>query len=88
MQGDIETAGRYYMASVNEISKPQDFVLPYIGIVSCAHALSIQFCLALFYLIISQHLCMPTFLYQNQISRYNLISKLLSLYLSLLLVMF
>jgi hypothetical protein len=31
MQGDIETAGRYYMASVKEISKPQDFVLPYIG---------------------------------------------------------
>lgn len=31
-KGDIETAGRYYMASVNEISKPQDFVLPYIGL--------------------------------------------------------
>jgi RNA polymerase-associated protein CTR9 len=30
-KGDIETAGRYYMASVKEISKPQDFVLPYIG---------------------------------------------------------
>nr|CAB3446557.1 unnamed protein product [Digitaria exilis] len=31
-KGDIETAGRYYMASVKEISKPQDFVLPYIGL--------------------------------------------------------
>ena len=31
MQGDIETAGRYYLASVKQISKPQDFVLPYIG---------------------------------------------------------
>jgi RNA polymerase-associated protein CTR9 len=31
MQGDIDTAGRYYLASVNEITKPQDFVLPYIG---------------------------------------------------------
>ncbi|KAL6879664.1 hypothetical protein ACP4OV_012323 [Aristida adscensionis] len=26
-----KTAGRYYLASVKEISKPQDFVLPYIG---------------------------------------------------------
>lgn len=42
MQGDIDTAGRYYMASVNEISKPQDFVLPYIGRVPCAHALSLK----------------------------------------------
>jgi RNA polymerase-associated protein CTR9 len=32
IQGDIETAGRYYMASVNEISKPQDFVLPFFGL--------------------------------------------------------
>ncbi|XP_006647244.2 protein CTR9 homolog [Oryza brachyantha] len=31
-KGDIETAGRYYMASVNEISKPQDFVLPFFGL--------------------------------------------------------
>ncbi|KAK8462113.1 hypothetical protein SEVIR_1G148500v4 [Setaria viridis] len=31
-KGDIETAGRYYMASVKEISKPQDFVLPYVGL--------------------------------------------------------
>ncbi|KAG2650481.1 hypothetical protein PVAP13_1NG163900 [Panicum virgatum] len=31
-KGDIETAGRYYLASVKEISKPQDFVLPYIGL--------------------------------------------------------
>uniref|UniRef100_A0A0E0EB54 Uncharacterized protein n=1 Tax=Oryza meridionalis TaxID=40149 RepID=A0A0E0EB54_9ORYZ len=31
-RGDIETAGRYYMASVNEISKPQDFVLPFFGL--------------------------------------------------------
>ncbi|XP_020084440.1 protein CTR9 homolog isoform X2 [Ananas comosus] len=29
---DFEKAGRYYMASVNEISKPQDFVLPYYGL--------------------------------------------------------
>lgn len=77
MQGDIDTAGRYYMASVNEISKPQDFVLPYIGRVSSAHALSFQFCLALFYLIMSQHLCMPTSFHQYQIPRYNLLSKLL-----------
>ncbi|GJN40663.1 hypothetical protein PR202_gb29920 [Eleusine coracana subsp. coracana] len=31
-KGDIDTAGRYYLASVNEITKPQDFVLPYIGL--------------------------------------------------------
>uniref|UniRef100_A0ACD5YLF7 Uncharacterized protein n=2 Tax=Avena sativa TaxID=4498 RepID=A0ACD5YLF7_AVESA len=31
-KGDIETAGRYYMASVKEINKPQDFVLPFVGL--------------------------------------------------------
>lgn len=31
-KGDIETAGRYYMGSVKEISKPQDFVLPFFGL--------------------------------------------------------
>ncbi|XP_047319890.1 protein CTR9 homolog [Impatiens glandulifera] len=31
-KGDYEKAGLYYMASVKEISKPQDFVLPYYGL--------------------------------------------------------
>jgi RNA polymerase-associated protein CTR9 len=31
-KGDTETAGRYYMASVKEINKPQDFVLPFVGL--------------------------------------------------------
>jgi len=30
-KGDYETTGRYYMASVKESQKPQDFVLPYYG---------------------------------------------------------
>uniref|UniRef100_A0A0D6R6J2 Uncharacterized protein n=1 Tax=Araucaria cunninghamii TaxID=56994 RepID=A0A0D6R6J2_ARACU len=30
--GDYEKAGRYYMASVKESKKPQDFVLPYYGL--------------------------------------------------------
>ncbi|GLJ29462.1 hypothetical protein SUGI_0580760 [Cryptomeria japonica] len=31
-KGDYETAGRYYMASVKESQRPQDFVLPYFGL--------------------------------------------------------
>lgn len=31
-KGDYEKAGLYYMASVKEINKPQDFVLPYYGL--------------------------------------------------------
>lgn len=31
-KGDYEIAGRYYMASVKESQKPQDFVLPYFGL--------------------------------------------------------
>jgi len=31
-KGDYETAGRYYMASVKESQRPQDFVLPYYGL--------------------------------------------------------
>uniref|UniRef100_A0A803M8G3 Uncharacterized protein n=1 Tax=Chenopodium quinoa TaxID=63459 RepID=A0A803M8G3_CHEQI len=31
-KGDYEKAGRYYMASVKESSKPQEFVLPYYGL--------------------------------------------------------
>ncbi|ONK66402.1 uncharacterized protein A4U43_C06F7470 [Asparagus officinalis] len=31
-QGDFEKAGRYYMASVKEINRPQDFVLPFYGL--------------------------------------------------------
>ncbi|KAL5703019.1 Protein CTR9 [Ranunculus cassubicifolius] len=31
-KGDYEKAGRFYMASVNESSKPHDFVLPYYGL--------------------------------------------------------
>lgn len=31
-KGDYETAGRYYMASVKESKRPQDFVLPYYGL--------------------------------------------------------
>ncbi|GAB4838024.1 Protein CTR9 [Ancistrocladus abbreviatus] len=31
-KGDCEKAGRYYMASVKESSKPQEFVLPYYGL--------------------------------------------------------
>ncbi|VAI61183.1 unnamed protein product [Triticum turgidum subsp. durum] len=29
-KGDFETAGRYYIASVKEVNKPQDFVLPFV----------------------------------------------------------
>ncbi|XP_008776475.1 protein CTR9 homolog [Phoenix dactylifera] len=31
-KGDFEKAARYYMASVKEIKKPQDFILPYYGL--------------------------------------------------------
>lgn len=31
-KGDFEKAGCYYMASVKEINRPQDFVLPYYGL--------------------------------------------------------
>lgn len=31
-KGDYEKAGRYYMASVKESSRPHDFVLPYFGL--------------------------------------------------------
>ncbi|GMH18099.1 hypothetical protein Nepgr_019940 [Nepenthes gracilis] len=31
-KGDYEKAGRYYMASVKESNKPQEFVLPYYGL--------------------------------------------------------
>lgn len=31
-KGDFEKAGRYYMASVNEINKPQEFALPFYGL--------------------------------------------------------
>ncbi|XP_078429953.1 binding protein [Wolffia australiana] len=31
-KGDFEKAGRYYMASVKEIEKPQEFVLPFYGL--------------------------------------------------------
>ncbi|XP_019173457.1 PREDICTED: protein CTR9 homolog [Ipomoea nil] len=31
-KGDYEKAGMYYMASVKEINKPQEFVLPYYGL--------------------------------------------------------
>ncbi|KAL8159069.1 hypothetical protein V2J09_000606 [Rumex salicifolius] len=31
-KGDYDKAGRYYMASVKEVSKPQEFVLPYYGL--------------------------------------------------------
>ncbi|KAM7256308.1 hypothetical protein ACFE04_012049 [Oxalis oulophora] len=31
-KGDYEKAGRYYMQSVNEITKPKDFVFPYYGL--------------------------------------------------------
>ncbi|KAJ0970982.1 hypothetical protein J5N97_018941 [Dioscorea zingiberensis] len=31
-KGDFEKAARYYMASVKEINRPQDFVLPYYGL--------------------------------------------------------
>lgn len=30
-QGDYDKAGLYYMASVKEINKPREFVLPYYG---------------------------------------------------------
>ena len=55
MQGDIETAGRYYLASVKEISKPQDFVLPYIGQFLVHLFLSFTFLWCCF--ITSQHTC-------------------------------
>ncbi|ONK66626.1 uncharacterized protein A4U43_C06F10310 [Asparagus officinalis] len=31
-KGDFEKASRYYMASVKEINRPQDFVLPFYGL--------------------------------------------------------
>lgn len=31
LQGDYDKAGVYYMASVKEISKPQEFIFPYYG---------------------------------------------------------
>lgn len=31
-KGDYDKAGRYYMASVKEVIKPQEFVLPYFGL--------------------------------------------------------
>lgn len=31
MQGDYEKAGLYYMASVKEVNKPLDFILPFYG---------------------------------------------------------
>ncbi|ERN11231.1 hypothetical protein AMTRI_Chr04g243060 [Amborella trichopoda] len=31
-KGDYEKAGRYYMASIKECNRPQDFVLPYYGL--------------------------------------------------------
>ncbi|KAG0490123.1 hypothetical protein HPP92_006986 [Vanilla planifolia] len=32
LSGDFEKAGRYYMASVKEINKPQEFALPFYGL--------------------------------------------------------
>ncbi|PPR86876.1 hypothetical protein GOBAR_AA33811 [Gossypium barbadense] len=32
LQGDFEKAGFYYMASIKEINKPQEFVFPYYGL--------------------------------------------------------
>lgn len=32
MQGDYEKVGLYYMASVKEVNKPQEFILPFYGL--------------------------------------------------------
>lgn len=58
-QGDFDKAARYYMASVKEINRPQDFVLPYYGtwLLDSTAVLEIWFffrlCLSIFFLCIS-----------------------------------